>query len=55
MSASLLGPGSLAETDVRVQAEVVAFPWCLLSAGIYLGGGSYAKDGGKRGAPCGLS
>ena len=24
MSASLLGPGSLAETDVRVQAEVVA-------------------------------
>lgn len=31
------------------------FPWCLLSSAIYLGGGGYAKDGGKRGAPCGLS
>lgn len=31
------------------------FPCCLLSAGIYLGGGGYAKDGGKRGAPCELS
>lgn len=43
------------EAPPRLCSFLYNLPCCLLSAGIYLGGGGYAKDEGKRGAPCELS